>query len=49
MASGEHFSEAGIVKVEMHELQVKGQPATLNIKTKSLRVYAGGFATASSL
>ena len=49
MASGEHFSEAGIVKVEMHELQVKGQPATLEIKTKSLRVYAGGFATASSL
>ncbi len=49
MASGEHFSEAAIVNVEMHELQVKGQPATLEIKTQSLRVFAGGFATASSL
>lgn len=49
MASGEHFSEAGITKVESHELQVKGLPATLEIKTKSLRVYSGGFATSSSL
>lgn len=49
MAAGEHYSEAGITKVESHELQVKGQPATLEIKTKSLKVFAGGFATASSL
>ncbi len=49
MAAGEHFSEAGITKVESHELQVKGLPATLEITTTSLRVYAGGFATASSL
>ena len=49
-ASGEHFSEAAIVRVEMHELQVQGQPATLvTIETNSLRVFAGGFATASSL
>ena len=49
MASGEHYSEAGLTKVESHELQVKGQPATLEIKTKSIKVFAGGFATASSL
>ena len=49
MASGEHFSEAGITKVESNELRVKGHPATMEINTKSLRVYAGGFATASSL
>ena len=49
MASGEHFSEAGVTKVESHELQVKGEPATLEIHTSSLRVFAGGFATASSL
>ncbi len=49
MASGEHFSEAGKVVTKSHELQVKGQPATLEIKTKSIRVFAGGFATASSL
>ena len=49
MAAGEHFSEAGLTKVESHELQVKGQPATLEINTKSIRVFAGGFATSSSL
>ncbi len=49
MAAGEHLSEAGFVKVGEHELQVKGLPATLEIHTTSLRVYAGGFATASSL
>ena len=49
MAAGEHYSEAGLTKVESHELQVKGQPATLEIKTKSIKVFAGGFATASSL
>ncbi|MCH7750652.1 MAG: hypothetical protein IH898_00640 [Planctomycetes bacterium] len=49
MAAGEHLSEAGFVKVEAHDLQVKGLPATLEIHTTSLRVYAGGFATASSL
>ena len=49
MAAGEHFSEAGITKVGTHELQVKGLPATLEIHTTSIRVYAGGFATASSL
>ena len=49
MAAGEHLSEAGTVRAETHELHVKGLPATLNINTKSLRVYAGGFATASSL
>ena len=49
MAAGEHLSEAGFVKVGTHDLQVKGLPATLEIHTTSLRVYAGGFATASSL
>jgi hypothetical protein len=49
LAAGEHLSEAGFVKVETHDLQVKGLPATLEIHTTSLRVYAGGFATASSL
>jgi len=49
MASGEHFSEAGKVVTKTTELQVKGQPATLEIKTRSIRVFAGGFATASSL
>jgi len=49
MASGEHFSEAGKTITKSHELQVKGAPATLEIHTKSVRVYAGGFATASSL
>ncbi len=49
MAAGEHFSEAGLVRVGEHELQVKGLPATLEIHTTSVRVYAGGFATASSL
>jgi len=49
MAAGEHFSEAGRVTIESKELQVKGEPATLEIHTKSLRVFAGGFATGSSL
>lgn len=49
MASGEHFSEAGKTVTKSHELQVKGRPATLEIHTKSIRVYAGGWATASSL
>ena len=49
MASGEHFSEAGKTVTKSHELQVKGQPATLEIHTKSIRVFAGGFATSSSL
>lgn len=49
MAMGEHGSEAGRTVTETKELQVKGEPATLEIKTKSLRVFAGGFATASSL
>ncbi len=49
MAAGEHFSEAGRVTIETHELQVKGLPATLEINTKSLRVFAGGFASGSSL
>ena len=49
MASGEHFSEAGKVRTKSVELQVKGLPATLKITTHSLRVYAGGRATASSL
>ncbi len=49
MASGAHLSEAGYTKTMSTELQVKGLPATLEIKTRSLRVYAGGSATASSL
>jgi hypothetical protein len=49
MAMGEHFSEAGITKVKSHELQVKGLPATLTIDIKSTRVFAGGFASGSSL
>lgn len=49
MASGEHYSEAGLTVTKSHELQVKGEPATLEIKTKSIKVFAGGFATASSL
>jgi hypothetical protein len=49
MAAGEHFSEAGRTTIESHELQVKGLPATLEINTKSFRVFAGGFASGSSL
>ena len=49
MASGEHYSEAGLTVTKSHELQVKGEPATLEIRTKSIKVFAGGFATSSSL
>ena len=49
MAMGEHFSEAGRTTTKSHELQVKGAPATLEIHTKSIRVFAGGFASGSSL
>ena len=49
MAAGEHFSEAGKTYTKSHELQVKGAPATLEIHTKSIRVFAGGFASSSSL
>ncbi len=49
MAAGEHLSEAGIVKSDTHRLNVKGVPAIYESNIKSLRVYAGGFATASSL
>lgn len=49
MAAGEHFSEAGKSYTKTTELQVKGAPATLEIKTRSIRVFAGGFATSSSL
>ncbi|MCA9232735.1 MAG: hypothetical protein KDA57_18950 [Planctomycetales bacterium] len=49
MAAGEHFSEAGKTFTESKLLEVKGQPATLEVTTKSIRVFAGGFATASSL
>jgi hypothetical protein len=48
-AAGEHFSEAGRTTIESHELQVGGLPATMSIQTKSLRVFAGGFASGSSL
>jgi len=49
MAQGEHFSEAGRTFTKSTELQVKGAPATLEIKTRSVRVFAGGFSTSSSL
>ncbi len=49
MASGEHFSEAGRIRTKSFELKVKGKPAILKINTRSIRVYAGGRATASSL
>jgi hypothetical protein len=49
LAAGEHFSEAGRVTIESHELQVGGAPVLLEINTKSLRVFAGGFASGSSL
>ena len=49
MAQGEHFSEAGKTYTKSTELQVKGAPATLEIKTRSVHVFAGGFATSSSL
>lgn len=49
MAAGEHYSEAGLTVTKSHELQVKGEPATLEIRTKSIKVFAGGFATSSSL
>lgn len=49
MASGEHFSEAGKTITKSHELQVKGKPATLEIHTKSIRVFAGGYSSSSSL
>ena len=49
MASGEHFSEAGITETKVHILEVKGSPATKETTTKSLRIFSGGFATSSSL
>jgi len=49
MAAGEHFSEAGKTTVESSLLEVKGLPATLTVDTHSIRVFAGGFATSSSL
>jgi hypothetical protein len=49
MAAGEHGSEAGYVKTETKILEVKGEPATLETTTKSFRIFAGGFATATSL
>ena len=49
MAMGEHGSEAGKTVTKVHELEVKGLPATKETHIKSLRVFAGGFATASSL
>ncbi len=49
MASGEHLSEAGRTTVTSELLEVKGLPATLNVTTNSIRVFAGGFATSSSL
>ncbi len=49
MAMGEHGSEAGWTKTETKILEVKGLPATLETHTKSLRVFAGGFATGQAL
>ena len=49
ITSGEHFSEAGKTYTKSTELQVKGAPATLEIKTRSIRVFAGGFANSTSL
>jgi hypothetical protein len=49
MAQGEHYSQAGKTFTKSKELQVKGAPATLEITTKSIHVFAGGFATSSSL
>ncbi len=48
-AMGEHGSEAGITKIESHALLVNGLPATLTIHIKSTTVFAGGFASGSSL
>jgi len=49
MAAGEHFSEAGKIVTTTKLLEVKGLPATLEVTTKSIRVFAGGFASSSSL
>jgi hypothetical protein len=49
MAMGSHGSEAGWEKTEVKILEVKGLPATKEIHTKSLRVFAGGFATGQAL
>ena len=49
MAAGEHFSEAGKTVTESHLLEVKGLPAILEVNTTSVRVFAGGFSSASSL
>ena len=49
MAMGEHLSEAGVVKTETHELWVKGSPAEKTVWSKSLKIGAGGRASASSL
>lgn len=49
MVAGEHYSEAGRTTIDSHELQVKGEPATLDIKIKTVKVFAGGFANATSL
>ncbi len=49
MAMGSHLSEAVITKSESHELWVKGVLAEKTVWTKSLKVAAGGMATASSL
>ena len=49
MAEGQNFSEAGKTTTTSVLLEVKGLPATLTVTTKSIRVFAGGFASSSSL
>jgi len=49
MAEGSHLSEAGHSTTVETVLTVKGLPATTKIETTSIRFYAGGQASSSSL
>ncbi len=49
MAMGSHFSEAKITKSNSESLWVKGVLAEKKVWSRTLRVAAGGMATASSL
>ena len=48
-AAGEHLSEAGFETTHTMTLDVPGVGSSTETTTKTLRVYAGGFSTSSSL
>jgi len=45
MAEGQNFSEAGKTTTKSVLLEVSGLPATLEVTTRSIRVFAGGFSS----